>query len=168
MCAQSCPTLCGPMDCNPPGSSVYGIFQARILEWMAMPSSRAFSQFRDQTHVSYVSCIGRRVVYHWQHLGSPVILSTSSKSVLMWIFVRQNFLVLVCLTRFLQYPHFQMAIWLQINSRLKVLFNTLMVLIYCFLRVLLSSFSFFPLNVICFSMKILEFFSILNFYFTEM
>ena len=38
--AQSCPTICDPMDCIPPGSSVYGIIQARILEWVAMPSSR--------------------------------------------------------------------------------------------------------------------------------
>ena len=36
---QSCPTLCNPMDCSPPGSSVHGILQARILEWIAMPSS---------------------------------------------------------------------------------------------------------------------------------
>ena len=38
--AQSCPTLCDPMDCSAPGSSVHGIPQARILEWVAMPSSR--------------------------------------------------------------------------------------------------------------------------------
>ena len=37
---QSCPTLCDPMDCSPPGSSVHGIFQGRILEWVSMPSSR--------------------------------------------------------------------------------------------------------------------------------
>ena len=37
---QSCPTLYGPMDCSPPGSSIHGIFQVRILEWVAMPSSR--------------------------------------------------------------------------------------------------------------------------------
>ena len=35
--AQSCPTLCNPIDCSPPGSSVHGIFQARILEWVACP-----------------------------------------------------------------------------------------------------------------------------------
>ena len=87
--------------------------------------------------------------YHWHHLGSPVILSTSSKSVFNVDFCEAKLLVLVCLTRFLQHTHFQMAIWLHINSRLKVLFNTLMVLIHCFLRVLLSS--FFPLNMICFS-----------------
>ena len=40
---QSCLTLCNPMDCSPPGSSVHGILQARKLEWVAMPSSRGFS-----------------------------------------------------------------------------------------------------------------------------
>ena len=44
---QSCLTLCDPMDCSPPGSSVHGILQARILEWVAMPSSRGTSQPRD-------------------------------------------------------------------------------------------------------------------------
>ena len=45
--AQSCPTLCDPTDCSPPGSSVHGILQARILEWAAMPSSRGSSPTRD-------------------------------------------------------------------------------------------------------------------------
>ena len=49
---QSCPTLCDPMDCSPPGSSVHGIVPARILEWVAMPFSRASSQPRDRTQVS--------------------------------------------------------------------------------------------------------------------
>jgi len=44
---QSCPTLCNPMDCRPPGSSVRGILQARILECVAVPSSRGSSQQRD-------------------------------------------------------------------------------------------------------------------------
>ena len=47
-CAQSCLTLCNPMDCSLPGSSVLGIFQARILEWVAISSSRWSSQTRDQ------------------------------------------------------------------------------------------------------------------------
>ena len=55
---QSCPTLYDTMDCSPPGSSVRGILQARILEWVAMPSSRGSSRPRDQTCISYVSCIG--------------------------------------------------------------------------------------------------------------
>ena len=50
---KSCLTLSNPMDCSPPGSSVHGISQARILEWTAMPSSRGSSQPKDQTQVSY-------------------------------------------------------------------------------------------------------------------
>ena len=50
---------------------VRGIFQARRVEWVAMPSSRASSRPRDRTHVSFVSHIGRRVLYHQCYLGSP-------------------------------------------------------------------------------------------------
>ena len=45
---QLCPTVCDPLDCSPPGSSVYGVLQARILEWVAMPSSRGSFPPRDQ------------------------------------------------------------------------------------------------------------------------
>ena len=48
----SCLTLCNLMDCSPPGSAIPGVFQARILEWVAMPSSRGSSWLRDRTHVS--------------------------------------------------------------------------------------------------------------------
>ena len=65
VCGQSqpCPTLCCPMDCVLPSSSLHGVFQARILEWVAtftpgdLPDS-------DWTHISCVSCIGRRILYH--------------------------------------------------------------------------------------------------------
>ena len=53
--AQSCPTLCNPMDYTPPGSPVHGILQARIVEWVAMPSSRGSSQPRDWTQVSCIA-----------------------------------------------------------------------------------------------------------------
>ena len=59
--AQSCLTLCDPIDYSPPGSSVHGILPARILKWVAISSSRGSSQPRDRTHIS---CIGRRVLYH--------------------------------------------------------------------------------------------------------
>ena len=69
---QSCPTVCNPMDCSPPGSSVHGIFLARILEWVAISSSRRSSPPRDQTWVSSL--------LHWQadslpmsHLGLLII-----------------------------------------------------------------------------------------------
>ena len=59
MCAclvsQQCLTLCDPMDCSPQGSSVYEILQARILEWVAMPSSRRSSQLRNWTQVSRIT-----------------------------------------------------------------------------------------------------------------
>ena len=54
---QSCPTLCNPRDCSPPGSSAHGIIQARILEWVAIFFSRGSSRLRDRTWVSYL--VGR-------------------------------------------------------------------------------------------------------------
>ena len=52
---QLCPTLCDPMDCGPPGSSVHGILQPRILQWVAMPFSRGSSQPKDRTQVSHTA-----------------------------------------------------------------------------------------------------------------
>ena len=60
---QSRPTLCNLMDYGPPGSSVHGIFQARILEWVAVSFSRGFSRLKDQTHVSYFSCVDRQIFF---------------------------------------------------------------------------------------------------------
>ena len=59
------------MDSTLPGSSVYGIFLAGILEGVAISSSRGSSQPSNQTHVSDISCLGRWFLYHWHHLGSP-------------------------------------------------------------------------------------------------
>ena len=69
--AQSCLTLCDPMDCSPPGSSVHGISQARILEWVAISFFRGSSLSRDQT---CVSCIGRWILLSLSHQRSPVLL----------------------------------------------------------------------------------------------
>ena len=74
LCAKSCLTLCDPMDCSPPGSSVQGILQARILEWVAISSSRGSSPPRDQTHVSCSSFIGRQILYHWVP-GKPLFIA---------------------------------------------------------------------------------------------
>ena len=57
-------TLCDHKDCSPLSSSAHGILQAKILEWVAMPSSRGSSQPRDWTRVSYISCISRQVLHH--------------------------------------------------------------------------------------------------------
>ena len=76
LCAKSlqlCPTLCDPMVCSLPGSSVLGIFQARMLEWVAMPSSRGSSRSRSQTKVSNGSCIADRF-FITEPPGKPVYL----------------------------------------------------------------------------------------------
>ena len=62
--AQSCMTLYTHMDYSLPGSSVHGIPQARILEWVVDSSSKGSSQPRDQSHIFYVSCIGGQILYH--------------------------------------------------------------------------------------------------------
>ena len=61
---QPCPTLCDPMNCSLPDSSVSGILQASILEWVSTPSSRGSSWPSDWTLVSYISWVGRWVLYH--------------------------------------------------------------------------------------------------------
>ena len=67
---QSCPTLCDPIDCSPPGSSVHGVLQARILEWVAVPSSKGSSRPRGQTCISCDSCIEAHSLL-LSHQGSP-------------------------------------------------------------------------------------------------
>ena len=67
---SSCPTFCRPMDCGLPGSSAHGIFQARMLEWVAIFSSRGSSQPKDQTRPSCSSCTGRQILYQWA-TGKP-------------------------------------------------------------------------------------------------
>ena len=77
MCAQSCPTLCDSVDCSPPGSSLHGIFQARILKWVAVSSSRRSSPTQGlNLHLLHL--------LHWQanslplsHQGSPICIIKS-------------------------------------------------------------------------------------------
>ena len=70
--AHSCLTLCDPMDCSPPGLSVHGILQAKLLEWVATPFPRRSSQPRDQTwalpHYRHKVWY---ILYHLSHQGSP-------------------------------------------------------------------------------------------------
>ena len=75
VCAQLCLTLCDPMDCSPQVSSVHGILQARMLEWIAFSFSRGSSRPKDQTWVFCVSFtghwqVGSLPLHHWEaHLG---------------------------------------------------------------------------------------------------
>ena len=75
---QLCPTLCDPTDCSLPGSSVHGLFQARILERVAISFSRASSRPRDRTHFSWVSCIAGGFFTHWD-LGEAHLPNYSSQ-----------------------------------------------------------------------------------------
>ena len=68
---HSCPSFCDPSDCSLPGSFLNGIIQARILEWVAMSSSRGSSWPRDQT---CVSCTDRWILYHWNTGGNYISL----------------------------------------------------------------------------------------------
>ena len=76
--AQSCPTLCDPMDCSPPGSSVHEIFQARILEWVTISFCRGSSQPRDRTQVS---CTTGRFFTDWATREAPAMPETQE----MWV-----------------------------------------------------------------------------------
>ena len=64
--------FCDSMDCRPPGSSVHGISQTRILEWVAISFPRGSSWPRDRSCVSCVSCIGRQILYHWATWRKPM------------------------------------------------------------------------------------------------
>ena len=66
--AQLCPTLCDPMDCSLAGSSIHGIFQARILEWVAVSFCRGCSWPRDRTWVSHTA----GGLYYLRHQESPM------------------------------------------------------------------------------------------------
>ena len=71
---KSCPTLCDPMDCSLPGFSVHGIFQSRVLEWVAISFSKGSFRPRDQTQVSRI--VGRRFTV-WTTREAPIINWTS-------------------------------------------------------------------------------------------
>ena len=73
--AQSCPTLCNPMDCSPPGFSVHGILQVRILEWAGSSFSRGSSWSRDRTQVS---CNCRQILFCLSHQGNMYMLILTS------------------------------------------------------------------------------------------
>ena len=73
---QSCPTLFNPMDCSPPGSSVHGILQARILEWVAIFFSRGSSGPRDSLQGAIVPCTLTPVDV-WQYLEMFSVVTTS-------------------------------------------------------------------------------------------
>ena len=87
--AQSCLTLCDPMDCSPPGSSVHGILQARILEWVAISFSRGSSLPGDRTQVS---CIAGRHFNLWATRKALSHLRRVQLFVTLWTVACQSLL----------------------------------------------------------------------------
>ena len=100
-CAQllSCPTLCDFIDCSPPGSSVHGILQARILEWGAIPFSRGSSRPRDRTQVSHIAgrfftiwairevsvLVGYLRIFVYNLLGKMALCQGTDDAGLLWM-----------------------------------------------------------------------------------
>ena len=84
LCAQLYLLLCDTMNCSPAGFSVHGIFQARILERVAISSSRGSSRPRDPI---CVSCIGRQILHHWEALETKKIthIKIYSKPLLLFL-----------------------------------------------------------------------------------
>ena len=80
---HSCLTLWKPMDCSSPGSSVHGIFQARILEWVGMTSSKGSSSPRDRTHISVTPAL-QVESYHWATEESPPCQKKGSTNELIY------------------------------------------------------------------------------------
>ena len=73
MHAQLCPTLCDPRDCSLPRTSVHGILQAKILDWVVISFSKGSSRPTDWIHICWVSCIDRQML-PLRPLGSPILL----------------------------------------------------------------------------------------------
>ena len=84
--AQLCSTLCNSMDCSPPGSSVHGNLQTRMLGWVTMPPSRGSSQPRDQTQVPTLQAYSLPT----EPPGKPKNTGVGSLSILQWIFLTQE------------------------------------------------------------------------------
>ena len=83
---QLCLMFCNPMDCSPPGSSVHGIIQSRLLEWVAIPFSRGSSWLRDGTRVAYAFCTGRFCSLPLVPSGKPI--NEEIALVIIWVLHR--------------------------------------------------------------------------------
>ena len=97
--------LCNPWDWSPPGSPVHGILQARVLEWVAMPSSRGSFQPRDWTHSSCCSCIMGIFFYCWTTREAPLFLYTLLYLFSSWHSLSPKIYLVICLCLSMP-PHF--------------------------------------------------------------
>ena len=144
---QSCLTLCNSTECSPPGSFVHGIFQARLLEWVAMPSSRGSSPSRDGTSVSCISCIARgfftteppgKLARKRQTQKQPFLLLSSSFTDAL----KAHWTPLNCWRRTVGPTHF-LAPSANLSQRRSKMLNSLKQKVFFF-----SAFSYLPLGIV--------------------
>ena len=113
--AKSCPTLCDPMDCSPPGSSVHGILQARTLEWVPNAFSWGSSWSGDWTRIS---CIGMQSLYHWatREVHGVNFLTMWSRTPLYFCCWEFNFETGITMSEFTQEGLTISLAWLELQS----------------------------------------------------
>ena len=105
--AQSCPTLCDPMDCSLPGSSIHGILQATVLEWVAISCSRGSSWPRDRTQVSHIA--GRHFNL-WATREAPFCIEYESMND-FYLFIYFALLIFSFFNYFILFFNFTILYW---------------------------------------------------------
>ena len=139
---QSCPTLCDPMECSLPGSSVHGIFLARILEQVAMSSSSGSSWPRDQTPASCISCIDRRILYQWATCEAIHVNITKRNHQIYQRSSSRNFCLILLIFRV------NICIYLNIDANTKYMYQKIYTHIYVYtLLCLYTHTSLFQLTI---------------------
>ena len=118
-----CLTLYDPVDYSPPGSSIHGISQARILEWVAISSSNGSSQPRNQTHVSGVLCIGRWILFHCATWKAHIILHIILNNILNFQGPQIPSLTFIILRRILSRMHKLSPTIKELLGLLEITFN---------------------------------------------
>ena len=124
--ALSCLILCNPIDWSPPGSSVQGILQARILEWAATSSSGGPSQSSDGTCFSYILCISRWAVYHQRHLGSPFLIFQETNTTVLWTsrysFDSSIHMFTLCINHYFRFRGISLKVLVAVSSFMELAF----------------------------------------------
>ena len=93
--AQLCPTLCNPIYCSPPGPSVLGIFQARILKWVAIFFFRGSFRLRDQNPISWISYTDKWILHQLCPWEAPMSLQMTQFCSFLWL---SNITLYICTT----------------------------------------------------------------------
>ena len=140
--AHLCPTLWDPRDCSPPGSSVHGISQARILKQVATSYSRGSSWPKDGTHISCVSCIGREILQHCTMWEAQLGLNQDQTKIriFLWLLSLNSVLLSITPTSLLVTSHLHASDLLRKPSRQSWRMAPILDMLVCFLIKSLNGF----------------------------